>query len=77
MKKPILLDFLKATTLWGGKQIIDQRETLHVFVGLCAFVPSHLLWVVLEVLRFSQLIVLGGSILSCQHQFLGGNNNLE
>lgn len=35
-----------------------------------------LLWIILEVLRFSQLIVLGRSVFTRQQQLLGGNNNL-
>lgn len=36
-----------------------------------------LLWIVLEVLRFSQLIVLSGSVFASQQQLLGRNNNLR
>lgn len=36
----------------------------------------YLLWVILEVLRFSQLIILSSSIFSCQDQLLSGYYNL-
>lgn len=38
---------------------------------------ADLLWVVLEVLRFRQFIILGSSIFSSQDQFLGGYDNLR
>lgn len=74
MKKPSLLDFLKATML-------EERErrvkTPPVWGDSFLRVIVHLLWVILEVLRLSQFIVLCSSILSCQDQFPGGDNYLK
>lgn len=40
------------------------------------YVSPDLLWVILEVLRFSQFIVFSSSIFARQKQLLGGNNYL-
>lgn len=40
------------------------------------YVSLNLLWVILEVLRFSQFIVFSSSIFARQEQLLGGNNYL-
>lgn len=43
-------------------------------IKLCVF---HILWVVLEILRFGQFIVLCSSVLPCQYQLLARNYNLN
>ncbi len=81
MKKPILLDFLKATTLWRRQRDqVDSCLTLVILcVRLCVSVSEriNLLWVILEVLRFGQFIILSSSILSSQNQLLAGYYNLK
>lgn len=72
MKKPSLLDFLKATILKERARKVKNAPVL-TWVHLSV----DLLWVVLEVLRFSQFIILGSSIFPCQDQLLGGYNNLK
>lgn len=62
--------------------MLEERER-HVknATSLTRFFPPsesvNLLWVVLEVLRFSQFIILGGSIFSCQDQLPRGYNYLK
>lgn len=74
MKKPILLDFLKATTLWKRQrdQVHSYLMLLILCVCVCARARINLLRVILEVLRFSQFIILSSCILSSQHQFFCG-----
>lgn len=74
MKKPSLLDFLKATMLEEREREVKGATRLR---GFFAPVIVHLLWVILEVLRLSQFVVLCSSILSCQDQFPGGDNYLK
>lgn len=72
-EEPNLVGFPK-----GDDAVETTEEPSGPDVCRTMFVMSiYLLWVVLEVLRFSQFIVLSSSILSCQDQFLGGYHNLK
>lgn len=60
---------------WRGERQEGEVEGVRVGFGFWG-ASVDLLWIILEVLRFSQLIVLGRSVFPRQQQLLGGNNNL-